>query len=667
MENQVNNIQQNKELEESSIDIRELLFMVINRWWIFLISVVICAGAAFLFAKTQTPIYQEEAMILIRDEKAGGGSAFEQTALFEDLGVFGKGLVLENEIYILQSTPLMTSVVERLNLQVSYQQNTIFKKNDLYGTSPVHFTILNKLGQRNDLSIVASIKILDSNTYAYVLEIPAQEVEMEGTADFNQIIALNDNNSFSIEKTELYSDDFLNKEIKISVTPTYKRAKALLANLSVTRPDKVTGVLNLTMKDSNPKRAKRILDTLIAVYNADAIADKNKIAQNTEDFIVNRIRLISGELEEVDGKVATLMAENEITDVATAGGKIADQGLKYAEKVKEVEIEYNMIQYMKQYLANPATKDDLIPANIGITDAGVQSLINNYNAQKIEYDRLLNSSGKNNPTMRNHYKALEDTRLAVIRSIDNLLETVKIKRSSLLQQEKLSRTKISDAPKQQKEIQDVVRQQSIKQELYMYLLKKREENALTLAVTESNAKIVESANGTGVPIAPRTMMYVLVGIVLGIAVPFIYIFLWEFFNTKVRSRVDIEKVIDVPVIGEIPEKPKGREDDDIVVSENGNDALTEAFRMLHSNIQFFLHEPSQKVIQLISTVPGEGKSYTALNFSLSLAYLGKKTIVVDMDLRKRSLSKKLDPRCKKGIIQYLIGKEDNISNASSAS
>ena len=214
MENQVSNIQQNKELEENSIDIRELLFMVINRWWVFLISVVICAGAAFLFAKTQTPIYQENAMILIRDEKAGGSSEFGSSALFGDLGVFGKGLVLENEIYILQSTPLMSSVVEKLNLQVSYQQNTTFRKKDLYGSSPIHFTLLNKLGQRNNLSIVASIKILDSNTYAYVLEIPAQEVEMEGTADFNQIIALNDDNSFSIEKTELYSDDFLNKEIK---------------------------------------------------------------------------------------------------------------------------------------------------------------------------------------------------------------------------------------------------------------------------------------------------------------------------------------------------------------------------------------------------------------------------------------------------------------------
>lgn len=662
MENQINNMQQNKELEENSIDIRELLFVLVNRWWIFLISVVVCAVAAFLFAKTQTPIYQESAMILIRDEKAGGSSEFGSSALFGDLGVFGKGLVLENEIYILQSTPLMSSVVEKLNLQVSYQQNTTFRKKDLYGATPIHFTLLNKLGQRNNLSIVASVSILDSNTYAYLLEIPSQKLELEGVADFNQIIALNDDNSFSIEKTDLYTDEFLNKEIKISVTPTDKRAKSLLANLSVSRPDKVTGILNLSIKDSNPLRAKRVLDTLIAVYNADAIADKNKIAQNTEDFIINRIRLISGELEDVDERVASLKQSTQVTDYAVASNLALTSGLKYTEEVLAVETELSMVKYMKRYLEDPAKKDDLIPANVGIADAGVQSLITNYNTQKLEYDKILNNSGANNPTTKNLYRALEATREAVVRSVDNLLETVKIKRNSLLQQEKLSQSKISNMPTQEKEVTDVLRQQKIKESLYLYLLNKREENALTLAVTESNAKIVESANGTGVPIVPRTMIYVLVGVVLGIVIPFVYIFLWEFFNTKVRSRVDVEKAINVPVIGEIPEKPKGRENDDIVVFENGNDSLTEAFRMLHSNIHFFMNEPSQKVIQLISTVPGEGKSYSALNFSLSLAFLGKKTIVVDLDLRKRSLSKMMAPRERNGVMQYFIGKEDNISN-----
>ena len=226
-------------------------------------------------------------------------------------------------------------------------------------------------------------------------------------------------------------------------------------------------------------------------------------------------------------------------------------GAKYTEEIMAVETELNMIQFIKEYLNNPTKANSLIPANVGISDAGVQTLITNYNAQKLEYDKILEGSGANNPTVKNLKRSLDATREAVMRSVDNLIETVKIKRSNLQYQERMTQNKISSMPKLEKEVTDVLRQQKIKESLYLYLLKKREENALSLAVTESNAKIVESANGTGIPIAPRTIMFLLVGAVLGAVIPFAVIFLREFFNTKVRSRVDVEKVVSIPIIGEI--------------------------------------------------------------------------------------------------------------------
>ena len=309
---------------------------------------ILCTAAAFLYAKMQTPIYQEEAMILIRDEKAGGGSAGMESALFDDLGIFGKGLVLENEIYILQSTPLMSSVVEKLHLQIGYRVNTMFKKKDLYEKSPIKIALFNKSGNTNDINATIAVSILDDNSYKYVATIPSQEVEFEGTANFDQVVALDANNSFSIKKTELYSDEYLNKEIVVSVTSAYKKAKALLANLSVSRPEKVTEILNLTMKDSNPHRARRILDTLIAVYNADAIADKNKVAQNTEDFIVNRIHLIYGELGDVDEQVANYKKDNKIPNVEAVADIAMTSGAKYTEEILAVETELNMIQFIKE-------------------------------------------------------------------------------------------------------------------------------------------------------------------------------------------------------------------------------------------------------------------------------------------------------------------------------
>ena len=661
MENQLNNNVRRQEQEETTIDIREILFLVLHNWWIFLLSIIVCGGIAFFVAKIQAPTYEESAMILIRDEKAGGASAFEGAALFDDLGMFGKGLVLENEIYVLQSTPLMSKVVDKLNLQVNYQVNTVFKKRDLYGESPIRLTMMNKKGEPNEVSMKVEVLLHGDGTYNYTLEVPKKEMEKSGTAQYGEIVDVDSLNCFSVEETGFFAEEYLDKSIKISVAPIYNRAKALLENLTVTRPDKITGILNLTMKDSNPLRAQRILDTLIAVYNEDAITDKNKIAQNTENFIVNRIHLIYGELEGVDEQVANLMAENQITDAATAANLIATEGMKSNEELNAVEVELAMVQYLQKHLADPSNKDGLLPGGV-INDAGVNTLISNYNAQKLEYDKMVNSSGVNNPTTKNLRRSLEDTREAVVRSVDNLVETIKIKRGSLLKREKMTKNKITSTPQQQKELQDVTRQQAIKQELYMYLLKKREENALTLAITESNAKIVEAANGTGIPVAPRTVMYLLVGFVLGFALPLVYMFLWEFFNTKVRSKADVEKALSIPIIGEIPEKGKDREEDYIVVTESGKDIITEAFRILHSNIQFFLQDPSQKVIQMVSSIPGEGKSHTSLNLALSFAFLGKKTIILDLDLRKRSLSKVMDKNKRNGIIQYLIGKEDDINN-----
>ena len=236
MENQLNNNAKRPEQEETTIDIREILFMVLHNWWIFLISMVVCGAIAFIAAKIQAPTYQQSAMILIRDEKAGGASAFEGSALFEDLGMFGKGLVLENEIYILQSTPLMSKVVDKLNLQVNYQTNTVFKKKDLYGEVPIHLTMMNKEGKPNEISMKVDVQLHGDGTYNYVLEVPADEIEKSGVAQYGEIVDIDGINSFSIEETGFFAEEYLDKDIKISVIPTYKRAKALLQNLTVSRP-----------------------------------------------------------------------------------------------------------------------------------------------------------------------------------------------------------------------------------------------------------------------------------------------------------------------------------------------------------------------------------------------------------------------------------------------
>ena len=343
-----------------------------------------------------------------------------------------------------------------------------------------------------------------------------------------------------------------------------------------------------------------------------------------------------------------------MTDFSSASGLVLQTATRYTDEVVDLEAELSNIRSIKSYMTDPANKEELLPGNVGISNAGVQSQINQYNNQLLQYKKLLNTAGPKNPGVRNLLQQMESNRSAILAAIDNLINTVNIRLQSARSQEMRTRGQISAMPTQTKAVNEVTRQQKIKEELYLYLLSKREENAMNLAITTDNAKIVEPAKRSN--LGPHLSMHILVGLICGVALPAIVMFCINFFNVKLRSKVEIEKAITIPILGEIPQKPEGRANDEIIVTANGTDVVTEAFRILHSNIPFFLKE-GQRVIQTVSTIPGEGKSFVALNLALSLAYLGKRTILVDCDLRKRSLSKTIDRHNRVGLIHYMLGKE----------
>ena len=318
-----------------------------------------------------------------------------------------------------------------------------------------------------------------------------------------------------------------------------------------------------------------------------------------------------------------------------------------------------MVKAVRSYLVDPNNKDELLPANVGVSNPGVQSMISQYNSQMLQYRKLLNTAGPNNPQVKNLVQQMEGNRASILASIDNLISSTNVRLQTARAQEARTQGQIYNLPTQSKAVTEVSRQQKIKEELFLYLLSKREENAMNLAVTIVPAKIVEPAARSNM--GPHLSMYILVGLLLGAALPALVMFLINFFNVKLRSKSDIERAMTIPILGEIPQKPEGRANDEIIVTANGTDVVTEAFRILHSNIPFFLKE-NEKVIQTVSTVPGEGKSFVALNLALSLAYLGKRTILVDCDLRKRSLSKTIDRHNRVGLISYMLGKEEDFKN-----
>ncbi len=655
----------NQQEEEVSISIKDIIFLVLNNWYWFVISAIACLMIAAVVYKTKPKIYQEQATILVRDNSKGsGGSSQSMDALFNQMGMnFNDGMSIENEMYIIKSSPLMVNVVDRLGLTVNCSRNTLFHKETYYGNAPLELNVFNRSVDSNEVPVAMKVVPKDENTYTYCLvRVGSESVKgEEKEAGYNHIVRINDNLSFSVDRTQNFVNEVHNgMAFDMSFTPRYAVAKGILGRLEVVRADKMASILNLSINDVNEKRAKDILDTLIAVYNEDVISDKNKVAQKTERFIDERIALISGELNDVDSKVESLYKSSRITDLASASGALLATGTRYNEEVVRLETELTLVNYIKEYVTNPDNKDDLIPANVGVSDAGVQSMIATYNKQMLSYQKLKTTAGANNPTLRNTESELAATRAAIVESINNLVNTTNVRLKQARGQSDMMQRQITDMPTQTKAVTEVGRQQKIKESLYLYLLNKREENALALAITVANAKVVESASC--ISVAPRLMMYGLVSLVLGLALPVVVIFCVNFFNNKVRNKMDVERVLNIPMMGEIPTKSASRIDDEIQVSATGNDRVTEAFRILHSNLPYFLNGKEENVIQFVSTMPGEGKSYVALNLALSLAFLGKKTCLVDFDLRKRTTSKEIDRYNKMGVIHYLLDKEDNIDN-----
>ena len=644
---------------ESTISLKDIVFLVINNWYWFAISLFVCLVIAGIVFKTKPKDFEYTSKIMIRDESDRRAIYRNVDAILSNAGDDFGSRSLDDEIFIIKSSPLLVNVVEQLNLNKTCDRTGLFTKISYYHDRPLDMEVTLHNTDVKEASLNVSVTPLDMNRYQYNVNSASGGVsKKKGVAKYTEKVEVNNYVTFSVDKTQYFSNKNINITYNLAECPMLTKAYQMIRRLSVNRVDKNASVLAIKYSDNNEQRAKEVADIMVVVYNAEAINDKKLIAEKTEQFVSDRIALISGELTDVDSQVEQIKKSSGLTDFSSASGMLLQTGTRYTDEVVELEAELSNIRSIKSYMNDPANKEELLPGNVGISNAGVQSQINQYNNQLLQYKKLLNTAGRNNPGVRNLLQQMESNRNAILAAIDNLINSVNIRLQSARAQEIRTRGQISAMPTQTKAVNEVARQQKIKEELYLYLLSKREENAMNLAVTADNAKVVEPAIRSNM--GPHLSMHILVGLICGVALPALIMFGMNFFNVKVRSKMEIEKALTIPVMGEIPQKPEGRANDEIIVTANGTDVVTEAFRILHSNIPFFLKE-GQKVIQTVSTIPGEGKSFVALNLALSLAYLGKKTILLDCDLRKRSLSKTIDRHNRTGLIHYMLGKEDDFT------
>ena len=649
------------EQSEEQVNIQELLFRYLIHWPWFVVSIIICIACAWGYLRLTTPIYNISATVLIKDEKKGGGASMSSD--LEKMGLEGfvsSSSNVDNEIEVLRSKSLAREVVNNLGLFVTYMDEDEFPSKELYHTSPVLVSLTHqeadKLPGRMEINMIlqptgalgVQITVGEKEYRKQFDKLPAVFPTDEGTIAF---FANNDTLSAVCPENitkERHITAFINRPFSV--------LKEYVSSLSIAPTSKTTSVVVISLENTNTRRGRDYINKLLEMYNINANNDKNEVAQKTAEFIDERIGIISKELGSTEQDLENFKRSAGITDLSSEAQIALTGNAEYEKKRVENQTQINLVMDLQRYMKG--NEYEVLPSNIGLQDAASAGAIDRYNQMLVERKRLLRTSTENNPTIINLDTSIRAMRTNVQATLDATLKGLQITKEDLAREASRYSRRINDAPTQERQFVSIARQQEIKSGLYLMLLQKREENAITLAATANNAKIIDEALADDNPISPKKMLVYLAALVLGVGLPVGVIYLIGLTKFKIEGRADVEKLTSLPGVGDIPlaDEKTGS----IAVFENQNNLMSETFRNVRTNLQFML-ENGKNVILVTSTISGEGKSFISANLAISLSLLGKKVVIVGLDIRKPGLNKVFNiPKKEHGITQYLTNTTANL-------
>ena len=565
---------------------------------------------------------------------------------------------------MLRSKTLVKEVVNYLNLYVTYQDDDQIPSKELYKTSPVQVSMIPQEAENLKKNIViemvvqpqgsldVNVKMRDKEIQKHFEKLPAILPTDQGTLSFFQT-----KDSISSKKMEEVSYPVQDvRHITATISQPMRVAKGYCNSLSIAPTSKTTSVAVISLKNSSLQRGQDFINQLLEMYNRNTNNDKNEIAQKTAEFIDERISIISKELGSTEADLESFKRDAGITDLSSEAQIALAGNAEYEKKQVENRTQISLVEDLKKYLGH--NEYEILPSNVGLKDITLAAQIDRYNEMLIERKRLLRTSTENNPAIINLDTSIRATKANVQATLEGTLQGLFITKADLDREAKRYMRRISDAPGQERQYVSIARQQEIKAGLYLMLLQKREENAIMLAATANNAKIIDDAIADVIPVSPKRSIIYLAALCLGIAIPVVVIYLIDLTKFKIEGRADVEKLTSVPIAGDIPlTDEKNTKEGSIAVFENQNNLMSETFRNIRTNIQFMLQN-DKKVILVTSTVSGEGKSFTSANLAISLSLLGKKVVIVGLDIRKPGLNKVFNLSSKeKGITQYLANPE----------
>lgn len=631
--------------EEKSVNLLDILKYLLFYWKWYILSVALFVGYFYYQYSKTSFIYKQSMTVMIKTPNNSQG-----TMRMNRFNSFISPVNISNEILQLQSKEIMRQVVERSAANISYTVHRGLRDIELYSDSPIKidfhssnpeefrsFTV--EIENEDHVRLSTEMDTGKENT----LSVPIGKRVLTSVG------------KITVSKTDTYASNWYGKPIKVTKYPRESMARQLATNLVITQTDEAAAILQLQLQDASPVRAAKILNTLVSVYNVGAIIDKNRIGVNTDKFIRERLALIEQELGSVETNLEKMRTGYGGIDVNTAGQMFISDSRQYMSQGKELETQIRLVNFMKHYLNDPNQISDLIPNNTGLVDANIEGQINQYNSALLKRDRLLENSGVNNPIVQEMNKALHALKQNIITAVNNTITGLSIKKKDASTEATKAQGQAVQIPAKQREILSIERQQKVKEELYIFLLNKREENALNQAMVDDNARIIDPATGSLSPVYPNKLKKLLLGLSIGLALPSAILILMLMLDTRVRTRKEIEEVVSVPFLAEIPfSKDSIGNEYGIQVRQQGSDSLSESFRILRTNLSFMdAGGERKKVITFTSFNAGAGKTFTSLNMAASLVQINKKIVLLDLDLRKGTLSMQLKVKKDKGVTHYL--------------
>ncbi|PUB28525.1 capsular exopolysaccharide synthesis family protein [Elizabethkingia sp. YR214] len=654
-------LKENQYNQEKEFNIHEIIKPYLLKWPWFIICTILALIIAYFTLRYITPVYQVKSTVLIKDVKSNSSTAGAEMGLLQDLsGLSGMNTnSVDNEIEIFKSKKLMRDVVSGLKLQTTIYAEGKFREGELYGeTSPIEVQVINEKPHQKFPKELLHLEFIGDK-----LKLTSSELNKEILTSYNKTISLPYANIIIVKNPKYnprLTKEISGKELKLKISSLDMEVEDLQSKINVALINKDVTVIGLSINYPLTSKGQDVLNALVVAYNKDAIFDKNTESTKTLAFIDDRVKKLAVELGDVENQKENFKSHNQVTDLETEAKISLESSAAARAKQLEIDAQLELTNVLIGYISTQG-QYQVLPSNVGLNSADATSGISTYNQLVLQRNRLLESATQDHPTVIDITRQIKSMRSSVIQSLQRNKNGLELARNEYLGEQNKVAGKISKLPSIEKIFRGIERQQQIKENLYLLLLQKREEAAVSQAITAPKARVIDEAFASNKPVSPRKPVIFLGALIGGILIPILVIYISELFNNKIRSKHDLDKLSDVSVLAELPRVEKGEPD---IVQMNDLSPMAEAFRILITNLNFILPKKDEgKVIFVTSTVKGEGKTFTSVNFSLTMASPSKKVILIGSDIRNPQLQRYNEARKGvKGLTEYLYSDQTKVED-----